>query len=188
VYRYVPSLGVVLCTVSHETLQIAPTAHLVTPTAIAAVPVIFECIGWRPKIGSSLSARVVTHTREHVSLLIHNAFNAKISSEHIPSDQYSFDSDKMAPAIELNSLWQAEWEKLREEEEMTRAQIEGLEIASNIDEAQTERAGSVAQSTAEGHVGCWVDRETGEPLGGEDGLIEFKVIGSVPSQLSIKSC
>ena len=169
--RYIPTLGVVLCTVNHETLQLANTAALITPTAIAGVPVIFECLGWRPRIGTSLTARLVTHTREHVSLLIHNAFNAKISAEHIPKDQYHFNPDQFAPVYENDAFAQVfkdmeleiEEKRKAEEAEEARVQIEDLEIASNIDEAQQkDRAASVAPSTAaEGHMGCWVHTESG---------------------------
>jgi len=80
-------------------------------------------------------------------------------------------------------------EKQRDEqkkaEEEARSKIEDLDIESNVDETLHEaRAQSVAASTiAEGHMGCWVHKDSGLPLGGDEGFINFKVIGSVVKNL-----
>lgn len=146
-------------------------------------------------------------TPSHISLLLHNLFNASIPASHIPTDTYYFDSEYPVPAsIQLRQLQsfppivpvviQEEEEVLKDESEGD-SEEEGEAVAAvvgTVIEGEVEDAGEeeeedkpVSESGMEMEIdededvyrerGWWRHNVTHSPLGGEDGDIEFTVVG-----------
>lgn len=85
---------------------------------------------------------------DHVSLLIHRTFNASIPRHHITTDDWHFEYGPAENDPEF-----------------------GPEAQDNEDsEEKSEQEGQES-------AGKWVNRHTGEKLGGEQGYLEFTVIG-----------
>ena len=109
-----------------------------------------------------------------ISLLLHNLFNASIPTEHIPKDSYEWDFEatlpySLATPYSKRSLKRTAKPLDRNAKEMD--EINGDTLAAE----ETEQS----QNYAEPEVGCWVHKESREPLGGMDGRISFTVIGLI---------
>ena len=84
---------------------------------------------------------------DHVSLLVHRTFNVSIPRHHIPTDN-----------------WEFEYGPAENDPEFGGEAAGGLEVDGETSE-------TVESS------GRWVHKLTGEKLGGEEGNLEFTVIG-----------
>ena len=84
---------------------------------------------------------------DHVSLLVHRTFNVSIPRHHIPTDN-----------------WEFEYGPAENDPEFGGEAAGGLEVDGETSET-VERCGR------------WVHKLTGEKLGGEEGNLEFTVIG-----------
>lgn len=89
---------------------------------------------------------------DHISLLVHRTFNVSIPRHHIPTDEWEFE---YGPAENDPEFGKADGQ----EHEATMAE-DGHEIDHSSG-------------------GKWVNRTTGEALGGQDGVLQFTVIGCV---------
>ena len=142
-------------------------------------------------------------TPSHISLLLHNLFNASIPSAHIPADTWHFDPDFPVPAaiqesqnlkwpvapvvVEPETQPEVEPEATQvtaEGEEATQETVEGEEIVEEIQDQVEEEIKEEEMVVGDEEVmyrerGWWRHNVTNEPLGGEDGRIEFVVIGFV---------
>jgi hypothetical protein len=180
--KFIPSLGFVLLTVNFESLTLLPVARLLDPTANMVCKVNFEGLGWRPAMGSTLRGRLMHSTRSHVSLILHNAFNASISSSHIPTDAYHWDPDmpnpNAGPETAMEDFYARKWREADEEQARFNGKT-GLETeVRDLDLESVE---------PEGEIGCWVHTATGLPMGDGQGFVAFRVIGCV-RLLPILSC
>jgi DNA-directed RNA polymerase I subunit RPA43 len=102
---------------------------------------------------------------DHVSLLIHNVFNASIPRHHIPSESWEFEYGPAENDPEIAA------EGLTTKEDPNDGDVkmtEGGEQASH--ESNHPEA-----STSSG--GRWVHNLTGDMIGGKFGYVEFTVIG-----------
>ena len=129
-------------------------------------------------------------TPSHISLLLHNLFNASIPASHIPKDTWHFDPDFPVPeAIQKRQQWaiptigsatkEAAAEVLAEEAEAEAKEgAEGPETAEEA-EAEEEVVKSLEEEEEEQwrEKGWWRHNLTNEPLGGKEGKIEFTIIG-----------
>lgn len=176
----------------------------------------FKGMAWRPRVGQtigklfssiSLLASTLTQrpiavgsptlsTPSHISLLLHNLFNASIPASHIPSDTYHFDPDFPVPeAIQNRQKLSfptaavpvaeeqpaaAVEEKAEVDDEEQRAELEDREVGVEIEEEvkEEEEVDEEAQEEeAYRERGWWRHNVTNEPLGGAEGRIEFTIVG-----------
>lgn len=121
----------------------------------------------------------------HVSLLLHNLFNASIPVSHIPTDSWEWDPDFPVPpvvlerrnaALPLKQVVSDVVEKANEaakEEGGRDAATEELEkVVEEQEEAEKEE-----EEAEFAERGWWVHRKSREPLGGQDGRLEFTLVG-----------
>lgn len=179
--RYVPTLGFVLLSVNHESLVCPKSARLLPPGAMAlAQGVTFEALGWRPTVGSKLKGRIMHSTRSNISLIINNTFNAVIESQHIPTDLFTWDSEKTNPIPPYEPLEDDFYKDMFQQEEQEEAaeaataQVEGA--TEGLEELALQQK-QKAEQEPESVIGCWVHKSRNEPVGSEEGMLEFTVIG-----------
>lgn len=165
-FRYIPALrGVVL---AHSNLSfLKQTAAITADCPFLVCNIQFDATVWSPhvrmKLGTPLSISVYiccscSHLRctvgkinlcspDHISLLLHRTFNVSIPRHHIPTDEWEFEH---APT--------------------------DADAASG-DETEPHNEPDEEGEGAEDEGGRWVHKITGKRLGGEDGYLEFVVIG-----------
>jgi hypothetical protein len=171
----------------------------------------WEGVGWRPRVGMKLGEslpsapclRQQSHwhpcptvgtltlaSASHVSLLLHNLFNASIPVSHIPTDTWEWDPDFPVPPVVLERRNAALPHK-----QVVSDVVEKAKEAAKVDEeeegggadAATEELEKVAEEQEEAakeeeeaefaERGWWVHRKSREPLGGQDGRLEFTLVG-----------
>lgn len=155
----------------------------------------WEGVGWRPRIGMKLVGTLTLASASHVSLLLHNLFNASIPVSHIPTDSWEWDPDFPVPpvvlerrnaALPLKQVVSDVVEKANEaakEEGGRDAATEELEkVVEEQEEAEKEE-----EEAEFAERGWWVHRKSREPLGGQDGRLEFTLVGLTTSN-SLLSC
>ncbi|KAJ7594854.1 hypothetical protein C8J56DRAFT_927787 [Mycena floridula] len=107
----------------------------------------FDATIWSPAIAMKLTGKVNLCSPDHISLLVHRTFNASIPRHHIQTDE-----------------WEFEYGPAENDPEFGPAANEELE------DGEAEKV--FGESS-----GKWVHKITGDTLGGEDGYLEFTVIG-----------
>jgi len=96
-------------------------------------------------------------------LLVHRTFNVSIPKHHIPSE-----------------TWEFEYGPAENDPQFGQGAAEGGDGEGEGEGEQGEDAPDAeASETPEASSGKWVHRITGDKLGGDDGLLEFTVIGFV---------
>ncbi|KAF9452342.1 hypothetical protein P691DRAFT_772335 [Macrolepiota fuliginosa MF-IS2] len=150
VMRYIPAFrGVVL---SHSNLTLTDKrATIKADCPFLVCNVVFDATVWSPRVGMKLGTylgKVNLCSPDHVSLLIHRTFNASIPRHHISTDDWDFE---YGPA-ENDPEYGPEAQEYEDSE------------------GKSEQEGQES-------VGKWTNRLTGEKLGGEQGYLEFTVIG-----------
>lgn len=143
-----------------------------------------------PTVGSpSLS------TPSHISLLLHNLFNASIPASQIPTDQYHFDADFPVPeAIQARQRLPTLFPTQVLAQAAAEADVEAAEVEEGVDaedvEAELKREEGErervkleedAERAMYGQKGWWRHKVTNEPLGGASGRVEFVIVGCVHS-------
>lgn len=99
--------------------------------------------------------RINLSSPDHISLLVHRTFNISIPRHHIPSDVWEFEYGPAENDPEFGGNDQEE--------------------AKGGDGAEEKPEGT-SEETDSGS-GRWVNRSTGERLGGSSAVVEFTVIG-----------
>ncbi|CEQ39272.1 SPOSA6832_00772 [Sporobolomyces salmonicolor] len=158
----------------------------------------WEGLGWRPRVGMRLVGTPTLSTPSHISLLLHNLFNASIPASHIPPHLYEFDPECPVPSIvlerrKLGVKPAAAMGGLEEKARKSVREALGEEGDDEEDEEDDEEE-DVKEKTEEeeeeevyAEKGWWVDKKTREPLGGKDGRVEFTLVGLATSN-SLLSC
>ncbi|KAF5355189.1 hypothetical protein D9756_005231 [Leucocoprinus leucothites] len=147
VMRYIPAFRGVV--LSHSSLSFPNNqATINADCPFLVCDTRFDATIWSPKVGMKLAGRVNLCSPDHVSLLIHKTFNASIPRHHIPEDDWEFQYGPAENDPEFGPDAQAE-------------------------EDSEEKSEHEEQDSA----GKWVNRYTGQNLGGEHGDLEFTVIG-----------
>ena len=174
------------------------TLPMVEGSGFTLAQVNWKGMGWRPRVGQKIVGGPTLSTPSHISLLLHNLFNASIPASHIPKDTWHFDPDFPVPeAIQKRQQWAiptigsatkaAATEALAEEADAEAAEAaegaEGPETAEEEDEVIKSLEEEEEEQWRE--KGWWRHNQTNEPLGGNDGKIEFTIIGSVPPAPSV---
>ncbi|GAA5914164.1 hypothetical protein JCM8208_003924 [Rhodotorula glutinis] len=127
---------------------------MVQGTGFTLANVEWEGVGWRPRVGMKLLGTLTLASPSHVSLLLHNLFNASIPSSHIPSHDYEFDPDCAVPPIVL---------------ERRNANVPLHSVVDSV----KRRAGAAA--AADGGEGAVEETVTGEP--GSEHLVPQSAAG-----------
>ena len=175
--HYIPSLGFVLLTFSPNTVSISPEISLIEPTAFMICRVSFQAVGWRPVIGSTLRGKLVHSVQSHASLIINSTFNASIAADHLPPDKYHYDPDAVDPHSELDShlmmddFYADQWQDADKQQLARRGRHESEDVVMLAGMTSTQDERDVS-------LGCWVHKKSKRPLGGDDGMLSFTVIGS----------
>jgi len=108
------------------------------------------------------AGRVNLCSPDHVSLLVHNVFNASIPRHHIPSESWEFE---YGPA---------------ENDPEVSIEVQTVEESSKDGDVkvtkETERTPDHPEASTSS-CGRWVHSLTGDIIGGKSGYIEFTVIG-----------
>lgn len=97
----------------------------------------------------SIVGRINLQSEDHIGLLIYGTFNASIPKSRIPSTIFE---------------WKINEENV--EEESTKSDSEESEAA--VEPVSEERTRT--------QYGEWINKETGDSIGGEDGTLEFNVM------------
>lgn len=186
--RYIPSLGFVLLGIDHATLSLPKTARVLPPTAMALVRgVTFNAFGWRPTMGSKLRGRILHSTRSNVSLILYGTFNATIDASQLPSDSFMWDPEMVSPVQPIEQEEEDDFykEMYRQEEEEVKKEEGSHEVTEGLSELalQQRQMQAESQEQQEHVLGCWVDRSTNRPVGDQDGMLEFTVVGCVSLQV-----
>ncbi|KZT66361.1 hypothetical protein DAEQUDRAFT_730335 [Daedalea quercina L-15889] len=147
--RYIPALQGIV--LAHDNLQfLSSTAMLKADCPFANCQIAFDATVWSPQIGMKLVGKVNLCSPDHVALLVHRTFNVSIPRHHIPTDQ-----------------WEFEYGPAENDPEF------GAEVVQDpVDEPSGEAA-------AVDGGGRWVHSLTTSKLGGDDGYLEFTVVGYV---------
>ncbi|KAH9485350.1 hypothetical protein JR316_0002258 [Psilocybe cubensis] len=95
-------------------------------------------------------AKVNLCSPDHISLLVHRTFNVSIPRHHIPIEE-----------------WEFEYGPAENDPEYGKTDSQGHEATTAEDGQEIDHSSG----------GKWVKRMTGEPLGGQDGVLQFTVIG-----------
>ncbi|KAI0730318.1 hypothetical protein C8Q72DRAFT_823759 [Fomitopsis betulina] len=133
---------------AHDNLKVlAATATIKGDCPFANCQIAFDATVWSPQIGMKLVGKVNLCSPDHVALLVHRTFNVSIPRHHIPSDQWEFEYGPAENDPEFSA-----------------------EVAPDI----ADDAGSGANVESGGR---WVHGITAAKLGGEDGYVEFTVVG-----------
>ncbi|KAJ7188353.1 hypothetical protein C8R46DRAFT_1054528 [Mycena filopes] len=119
----------------------------------AGVQEMLDSMVMSPHIRMKLVGKINLCSPDHISLLLHRTFNVSIPRHHIPTEEWEFEH---APA-----------------------DAEPDEPAADVepDEAAPEETAQLAEQLDGKETGSWVHKITGEKLGGENGYLEFTVIG-----------
>ncbi|GAA6009800.1 hypothetical protein JCM11491_000818 [Sporobolomyces phaffii] len=178
------------------------TLPMIDGSGFTLADVEWKGLGWRPQVGMKLVGTPTLSTSSHVSLLLHNLFNASIPSSHIPKDQYEFDPTCPVPAVVLERRQQQPKSTAKSAEELEQAAkkarrealgIEGDdEVDSDDEDADAEKEAKMEEDAEEEEdefeeQGWWVDKQTRQPLGGQQGRIEFTLVALSTSN-SLLSC
>lgn len=156
--RYVPQMSGVLLS-HHNVTFLRQHAKIDSDGAYAIVPAGMTCLVWAPEIGMRLEGQIQLSTPSHVSLLVHGIFNASITSAHLPSTMDPSHSSK-------DTVYQ--WHECENGE--SDVKMENVEGGSSNNDF-------MADDTGEKSTGYWVNKQTGEKLGGKDGKVVFTVVG-----------
>ncbi|SCV72414.1 BQ2448_3951 [Microbotryum intermedium] len=157
---------------------------MISGTGFGLPIVHFTGIGWRPRVGQKIVGSPTLSTPSHVSLLLHNLFNATLPASHIPSDEWRFDPDYVVPAFirdrqKMSFPTTTTTTKVKEEEAEMGAQGEDGEGGGEREKelAQEEEA-RLAMEEDEMYAdrGWWVNLKTGEPMGGQEGSVQFTIV------------
>lgn len=101
--------------------------------------------------------RINLSSPDHVSLLVHRTFNVSIPRHHIPSD-----------------VWEFEYGPAENDPEFAAEEEEEEEKGEDDD---AEGKGEATSDETDSGSGRWVNRSTGERLGGSSRTVEFTVVG-----------
>ncbi|TFY72137.1 hypothetical protein EVG20_g873 [Dentipellis fragilis] len=168
VMRYMPALrGVVLAHSKLEFLTHAGRINGDSPYVICNVG--FEAMIWSPEVGMKLSGKINLCSPDHISLLVHRTFNVSIPRHHIPTDEWEFEYGPAENDPEFSSEAAAAPDPDPENDVPDAKPEEGIEAAEKTEEKDEEVD----------RGGRWIHKVTGVRLGGEEGLLEFTVVGCV---------
>lgn len=92
---------------------------------------------------------------DHISLLVHKTFNVSIPRHHIPTQEWEFEYGAAENDPEFGAG----------------AGVEGMRTGSELDDGEGN--------------GRWIHKVTASSIGGEDGYLEFTVIGCVFHRLPV---
>lgn len=95
-----------------------------------------------------LVGRIILCSPDHISLLLQRTFNVSIPRHHIPVDEWEFEYGPAENDPEFGA--------------------DAPEDDENPGDDKQQNGGS---------SGKWIHRVTGDKLGGEDGYLEFTVVG-----------
>ncbi|GAA5879373.1 hypothetical protein JCM16303_003180 [Sporobolomyces ruberrimus] len=174
------------------------TLPMIDGSGFTLADVEWKGLGWAPRVGMKLVGTPTLSTSSHVSLLLHNLFNASIPSSHIPQDLYEFDPSFPVPAVVLERRQQTpkptkSLEELAEASKKTQREALGIEgddaEDSDGDDEDKEDIKMDEEEEEEEfeEQGWWVDKKTRQPLGGQQGRIEFTLV-SLSTSNSLLSC
>ncbi|GAA5951130.1 hypothetical protein JCM3765_002393 [Sporobolomyces pararoseus] len=176
------------------------TLPMIDGSGFTLADVEWKGLGWRPKVGMKLIGTPTLSTSSHVSLLLHNLFNASIPSSHIPKDKYEFDPNCPVPSIVLERRQQQpkpgksvqELELAAKKARREALGIEGDEEeeegdSDDDDDNEEEKPAEEEEEEEFEEQGWWVDKQTRQPLGGQQGRIEFTLVALSTSN-SLLSC
>ncbi|KAG2179134.1 hypothetical protein INT43_001984 [Umbelopsis isabellina] len=104
---------------------------------------------WKPNKGEKLVGKINLQSPDHIGLLIYGTFNASIPREHISQAHYE---------------WRASTQEDQAEEESDEA-----------DEADQEQPYEYKKN----EFGEWIDKESGQGVADNNGVIEFNVVNLV---------
>ncbi|KAK4048071.1 hypothetical protein OIO90_005972 [Microbotryomycetes sp. JL221] len=161
---------------------------MIEGSGFALAYVNWQGMAWRPRIGQQIVGSPTLSTPSHISLLLHDLFNASIPATHVPSDVWYFDPEYPVPDV-VQQRQQLELPTLASATDATnKVSIEENGEADDNDEAtddqdeEEQQAKQIANEVEQEEDsyrqhGWWLRRDTNEPLGGEQGRIQFTIVG-----------
>ncbi|KAM0751742.1 hypothetical protein T439DRAFT_379837 [Meredithblackwellia eburnea MCA 4105] len=162
---------------------------MITGSGFALPTVAFQGLAWRPRIGQRIVGSPTLSTPSHISLLIHNLFNASIPASQIPSDLYYYDPEYPVPEEiqarqRLPNLFPAE-AVAKAEKEAEEEAGEGEEQEVEDEEEESKKEEEDVEREMYSQRGWWRRRGTDEALGGANGRVEFVIVGLTISESMI---
>ena len=113
----------------------------------SCTPFIFLCSH------STVAGKINLCSPDHISLLVHRTFNVSIPRHHIPTNEWEFEHGPAENDPEFGT---------------------GVEAVNAQD---GEDSGDARPSEDVERGGRWIHKVTGDRLGGEEGRLEFTVVG-----------
>ncbi|KAH7925959.1 hypothetical protein BV22DRAFT_1010160 [Leucogyrophana mollusca] len=171
VMRYIPAFrGVMLAHSNLHFLNKTATINADCPFSVCTVG--FNATVWSPHVSMKLG-EVNLCSPDHVSLLVHRTFNVSIPKHHLPDDQWEFE---YGPAENDPTFGAGAHHDLDTAES---ANTEHNQTKGDAENAGHDPIQSSAEDNEHGDEGSgrWVHKLTGTKLGGQDGYLEFIVIG-----------
>ncbi|KAJ3868532.1 hypothetical protein EV359DRAFT_32030 [Lentinula novae-zelandiae] len=133
---------------SHSNLTFKEdTAAIQADSPFLICNIIFDATVWRPLVGMQLVGKISLCSPDHISLLVHKTFNVSIPRHHIPTQEWEFEYGAAENDPEFGAG----------------AGVEGMRTGSELDDGEGN--------------GRWIHKVTASSIGGEDGYLEFTVIG-----------
>lgn len=124
-------------------------------------------------LNDSIVGKVNLCSPDHISLLVHKVFNASIPRHHIPTEHWEFEygpaqndpefATEAAPVISTDSGDDVEMEQAPE---IPKEHVEVPLAVVAVDDDKTANDG-----------GQWVHKMSSEKIGGNEGYVEFTVVG-----------
>ncbi|CCL99080.1 uncharacterized protein FIBRA_01093 [Fibroporia radiculosa] len=145
--RYIPALQGVV--LSHGSLRFLDTiATIKADCPFTNCRIAFDATVWSPQVGMKLVGKVNLCSPDHIALLVHRTFNVSIPRHHIPTHDWEFE---YGPAEN------------------------DPEFGTDIMDENVLETGENTPVVEGG--GRWVHKLTGAKMGGDDGRLEFTVVG-----------
>ncbi|KAJ3853026.1 hypothetical protein EV368DRAFT_39708 [Lentinula lateritia] len=133
---------------SHSNLTFKEdTAAIQADSPFLICKIIFDATVWRPLVGMQLVGKISLCSPDHISLLVHKTFNVSIPRHHIPTQEWEFEYGAAENDPEFGAG----------------AGVEGMGTGLESDDGEGN--------------GRWIHKVTASSIGGEDGYLQFTVIG-----------
>lgn len=117
------------------------------------------------------AGQVILFSPDHIALLVNRTFNVSIPARHIPDDEYDFDYQPDEHDGAINGIG------TQVHKDAEQGAVDGGRAQKDSASGQQAIAGD-SQIDA---MGRWVKRNTRERVGGSNLMVEFTVVGCVPS-------
>ncbi|KAI9263370.1 hypothetical protein BDA99DRAFT_559911 [Phascolomyces articulosus] len=158
--KYVPQFdGIVL---AHSNLEfLTDKGKILYDSPFCHFFVRVKFLVWKPRKGTKLVGRINLQSQDHIGLLIYGTFNASIPSKSIPSETFE---------------WRASETEIEPVADLGGDNDDDEDESNEEDEDEQQKSSANVEDRKPSQYGEWVNKVTGEAIGGDDGTVEFNVV------------